>query len=160
MEDNNLTVTLKDGWRVPRYLPSVLQQDFGLMDDGKVPVSTAEEQSSWRVKRQWDVYGMLNEVMCLSIYRKDRECVCTCCIAPGQVSICRLMGFWSFWCLHNHLDSSSGSHLTIAGVKIGKTLDPLIYQCTDKDPFSCFIPIRALNTSCHLQYKYSSQWSK
>lgn len=44
MEDNNLTVTLKDGWRVPCYLPTVLQQDFGFMDDGEVTISTAEEE--------------------------------------------------------------------------------------------------------------------
>ena len=42
MEDNDLTVTLKDGRGVPRYHPSVLQQDFSFMDDSKVPISTAE----------------------------------------------------------------------------------------------------------------------
>ena len=41
MEDNDLTVTLEDGWRVPRYHAVVLQQDFGFVDDGKVAVSTA-----------------------------------------------------------------------------------------------------------------------
>lgn len=44
MEDNNLTVTLKDGRRVPSYHPIVLQQDFSFMDDGKVTISTAEEE--------------------------------------------------------------------------------------------------------------------
>lgn len=44
MEDDDLTVTLKDGWRVPRYHSSVLQQDFSFMDDGKVTISTAEEE--------------------------------------------------------------------------------------------------------------------
>lgn len=48
MEDNNLTVALKDGWRVPCYHPSVLQQAFSFMDDGKVTVSTAEEEDSDR----------------------------------------------------------------------------------------------------------------
>lgn len=44
MEDDNLTVTLKDGRRVPRYHPVVLQQDFSFMDDGEVTVSAAEER--------------------------------------------------------------------------------------------------------------------
>lgn len=44
MEDDDLTVALKDGRRVPRYHPRVLQQDFSFMDDGKVTVSTAEEE--------------------------------------------------------------------------------------------------------------------
>lgn len=48
MEDNNLTVTLKDGRRVPCYHPIVLQQDFSFMDDGKVTVSTAEEDDGDR----------------------------------------------------------------------------------------------------------------
>lgn len=55
MQDNNLTVTLKDGRRVPRYHPSVLQQHFGFMDDSKVAVGAAEEEeervrSSGRLK--------------------------------------------------------------------------------------------------------------
>lgn len=51
MEDNDLTVTLKDGRRVPCYHPSVLQQDFGLMDDGKVTVSTADERTEDRQRK-------------------------------------------------------------------------------------------------------------
>lgn len=41
VEDNNLTVTLKNGWRVPCYHAGVLQQNFRFMNDGKVTVSTA-----------------------------------------------------------------------------------------------------------------------
>lgn len=45
MEDNNLTVALKDGRRVPCDHPRVLQQDFSLVDDGKVAVGTAEQRT-------------------------------------------------------------------------------------------------------------------
>lgn len=48
MEDNDLTVTLKDGWRVPCYQSSVLQQDFSLMDDSEVAVGAAEEEENRR----------------------------------------------------------------------------------------------------------------
>lgn len=44
MEDNNLTVALEDGWRVPNNLPSVLQQDFSFVDDGKVAIGAAEKR--------------------------------------------------------------------------------------------------------------------
>lgn len=44
MEDNNLTVALEDGWRVPNNLPSVLQQDFSFVSDGKVAISAAEKR--------------------------------------------------------------------------------------------------------------------
>lgn len=43
VQHNDLTVTLKDGRRVPGDQPGVLQQDFSLMDDGKVAVSAAQE---------------------------------------------------------------------------------------------------------------------
>lgn len=46
MEDNNLTVALEDGWRVPNNLASVLKQDFSFMDDGKVAIGAAEKWSS------------------------------------------------------------------------------------------------------------------
>lgn len=41
VQHNDLTVTLKDGRWVPRDHSSVLQQHFGLMNDGKVTISTA-----------------------------------------------------------------------------------------------------------------------
>lgn len=41
MQHNNFTVALEDGRWVPRDHPRVLQQYFGLMNDGKVTVSTA-----------------------------------------------------------------------------------------------------------------------
>lgn len=44
MEDNNLTVALEDGWRVPNNLPSVLQQDFSFVFDGKVAIGAAEKR--------------------------------------------------------------------------------------------------------------------
>lgn len=44
MQDDDLAVALEDGRRVPRYHPGVLQQDFGLVDDGKVAIGTAEEE--------------------------------------------------------------------------------------------------------------------
>lgn len=40
MKDNDLTVTLVDCRWVPCYHARVLQQDFGLMDDGKITIST------------------------------------------------------------------------------------------------------------------------
>lgn len=43
MEDNNLTVALEDSGRVPDDLPSVLQQDFCFVDDGKVAIGAAEK---------------------------------------------------------------------------------------------------------------------
>lgn len=46
MEDDDLAVALEDGWRVPDDLPSVLQQDFGFVDDGKVAIGAAEKRSS------------------------------------------------------------------------------------------------------------------
>lgn len=52
MEDDDLTVALKDGRRVPRYHPRVLQQDFSFMDDGKVAVSTAEEEEEEEGQRR------------------------------------------------------------------------------------------------------------
>lgn len=44
MEDNNLTVALEDGWRVPNNLPSVLQQDFSFVFDGKVAIGAVEKR--------------------------------------------------------------------------------------------------------------------
>lgn len=41
VEHDDLTVALVDGWRVPSNHPSVLQQHFGLVHDGKVTICTA-----------------------------------------------------------------------------------------------------------------------
>lgn len=41
MQHNDFTVALEDGRWVPRDLSRVLQQHFGLVNDGKVSVSTA-----------------------------------------------------------------------------------------------------------------------
>lgn len=41
VQHNDLTVALEDGGWVPCDHPSVLQKHFGLMNDGKVTVSTA-----------------------------------------------------------------------------------------------------------------------
>lgn len=41
MQHNDFTVALEDGRRVPCDLSCVLQQHFGLMNDGKVSISTA-----------------------------------------------------------------------------------------------------------------------
>lgn len=41
MQHNDFTVALEDGRRVPRDQSSVLQQHFGLVNDGKVTVSAA-----------------------------------------------------------------------------------------------------------------------
>lgn len=38
---NDLTVALKDGWRIPGDQPSVFQQDLRLVHDGEVSISTA-----------------------------------------------------------------------------------------------------------------------
>lgn len=48
MEDNDLTVTLKDGRRIPCYLSCVLQKYFGFMDDGEISISTAKEKEKTR----------------------------------------------------------------------------------------------------------------
>lgn len=45
MEDSDLAVALEDGWRVPDDRPSMIQQDFGFVDDGKVAVGAAERRS-------------------------------------------------------------------------------------------------------------------
>lgn len=55
VEDSNLTVALKDGWRVPCYHPGVLQQDFSLMDDGKVTISTTEEEEEGKRQEEFEV---------------------------------------------------------------------------------------------------------
>lgn len=89
MEDNNLTVTFKDGRRVPCYHPGVLQQDFGFMDDGEVTISTAEEEDRDRGEERKSVRGAAR---CSRTLQKETVNVFTCCIAPGQVSICRLKG--------------------------------------------------------------------
>ena len=96
MEDDNLTVALKDGWRVPCYQPSVLQQAFGFVDDGKVTVSTAKEDDRDRgeeeCERRRKMYCMY---MQFSYAKRKRMCVYmfTCCITPGRVSKCLLKGF-------------------------------------------------------------------
>lgn len=54
MEDNDLTVTLKDGWRVPRNHPGVFQQDFSLMDDGKISIRAAQEEDSSTAEEECD----------------------------------------------------------------------------------------------------------
>ena len=41
VQHDDLTVALEDGRWVPRDHPGVLQQHFGLVNDGKVTVSTA-----------------------------------------------------------------------------------------------------------------------
>lgn len=41
MQHNNFTVAFEDGGWVPCDHPSVLQQHFGLMNNGKVTVGTA-----------------------------------------------------------------------------------------------------------------------
>lgn len=90
MEDNNLTVTLKDGRRVPCDQPSVLQQDFGFVDDGKVAIGTAEEEDRDRGEEERE--GSSETFKDVQYTKETRERVFTCCIAPGQVSICRLKG--------------------------------------------------------------------
>ncbi len=67
MKDNDLTVTLKDGRRVPCYQAGVLQQDFSFMDDGKVTVSTAEEQD--REKGEVDCHKNSETVTTLKTQR-------------------------------------------------------------------------------------------
>lgn len=80
MEDNNLTVALEDGWRVPDDLPSVLQQDFSFMDDGKVAIGAAEKRS----REGCD--------SCTGVHVRGSEGVFTCCTAPGLVSRYQMMG--------------------------------------------------------------------
>lgn len=41
VNDHNLTVALKDGWRIPRDQPGVFQQDLCLVHNGEVSISTA-----------------------------------------------------------------------------------------------------------------------
>lgn len=82
MENDNLTVTLIDGWRVPCYHPSVFQQDFSFMDDGKITISTGREEEDCfnRQKRE--------STLC-----DEEDDVFTCCTALSQVSRCHLTGF-------------------------------------------------------------------
>lgn len=74
MEHDNLTVTLKDGWRVPCDRPIALQQDFSFMDDGKVTISAKEEGGRQEERRgsvwqeKWNVYGHW-------IRQRHRECL-------------------------------------------------------------------------------------
>lgn len=44
VKHNDLAVALKDGWRVPGDHSCIFEQNFGLMHDGKVTVSTMEVQ--------------------------------------------------------------------------------------------------------------------
>lgn len=80
MEDNNLTVALEDGWRVPDDLPSVLQQDFSFVDDGKVAIGAAEKRSSEGCDS------------CPGMHVCVSEELFTCCTAPGLVSRYQTMG--------------------------------------------------------------------
>lgn len=86
MQDDDLAVALEDGRRVPRYHPSVLQQDFGLVDDGEVAVGTgggegrgARGGSERSMRGIVPIEGSLSGAF-------------TCCTAPGLVSRCRLKG--------------------------------------------------------------------
>lgn len=83
MEDNNLTVALEDGWRVPNNLPSVLQQDFSFVDDGKVAIGAAEKRGS---------EGRMGADSCTGLHACVSGGVFTCCKAPGLVSRSQTMG--------------------------------------------------------------------
>lgn len=48
MQHNNFTVALEDGGWVPRDHSCVLQQNFGLVNDGKVTVSTVGTDKHWQ----------------------------------------------------------------------------------------------------------------
>ena len=46
VEHDDLTVALEDGGGVPGDHPRVLQQNFGLVDDGEVAVGAAEKEKA------------------------------------------------------------------------------------------------------------------
>lgn len=51
VQDDDLAVTLENGWRVPVDQPGVVQQDFSLVDDGEVAVSTAGDSKKKSKRR-------------------------------------------------------------------------------------------------------------
>lgn len=44
MQHDDFTVAFEDGRRVPGDHARVLQQHFGLVDDGKVPIGTVDSE--------------------------------------------------------------------------------------------------------------------
>lgn len=46
MQHNDFTVAFEDGGRVPRDHARVLQQHFGLVDDGEVTVGTVDSRGA------------------------------------------------------------------------------------------------------------------
>lgn len=126
MEDNNLTVALEDGWRVPNNLASVLKQDFSFMDDGKVAIGAAEK---------WSSEGCDS---CTGMHVCVSEGIFTCCKAPDLVSRSQMMALWFSWCLRNRLGSSWGLRLPIAAVETSKYIkNDCVWQKT-RLFFFCF----------------------
>ena len=74
VQHDDLTVALEDGGWVPGDLPGVLQQNLGLVDDGKVPVSTGRPHRGCRGMEgrsqndQWMEENCEVTALCLHIY--------------------------------------------------------------------------------------------